>query len=131
MSPLLSLLTGLLKAYFATNCSSQNLRDDLEEGSLMLEMSAEGVRSFYKQGLLETGPAGSRDTSFWRDNPCMVSCAQTKKLLKNKHSEQGSKETPRMGAEGEGQGLICLLPWLYIFILILNDTSYFLFVFLE
>lgn len=34
----------------------------------------------------------------------MVSCAQTKKLLKNKHSEQGSKETPRMGAEGEGAG---------------------------
>ena len=34
----------------------------------------------------------------------MVSCAQTKKLLKSKHSEQGSKETPRMGAEREGAG---------------------------
>lgn len=76
----------------------------MEEGSLMHEMSAEGVRSFFRQGLLETEPAGSRNTSFSRDNPSMVSCAHTKKVRKSKHSEQGRKETPPLGAEGEASG---------------------------
>lgn len=73
----------------------------------MLGTSTKGVHSF-RQGLLAAGSAGSRDTSsFLSDNPCIGTCANTRKLLRSKHSEQSSKQTPGLGAGGDAD---CLLP---------------------
>lgn len=94
-------LDWLPQSLFPTG-SLQKLKNNLEEGTLMLRTNAKGVQPFFSQGFLGHSVLVTTPAWWLMQTPESYS-----------HSEQESKATPRLWRAG-----------VYIFILFLKDTFY-------